>query len=124
MGEGGVGWCGTGTTWVQVRKGSRDKYENILEDEAWWSPVRYTVNNFWFKEEGAVLGDANEFVNHSRVLGIARGRNGGTERKERDERQVLGGHGGGSLLGVQDNQGSLFIFRTKQSRMTHKANHN
>ena len=73
-------WCGAGTRRVQVRKRTRDKYENILEDEAWWSPVRYTVDNFWFEEEGAVLGDTNEFVNHSRVLGIARGRSG--EQKE------------------------------------------
>jgi hypothetical protein len=60
--------------------------KDIREDEAWWSPVGYTVDNFWFEEEGAVLGDANEFVNHSRLLWIARGRSGGTERKDRDER--------------------------------------
>lgn len=36
------------------------------------SPVRYTVDDFGFEEKGAVLGCADEFVNHSRLWGAAR----------------------------------------------------
>lgn len=93
--------------------------KDIREDEAWWSPVWYTVDNFWFEEEGAVLGDANEFVNHSRLLGIARGRSGEQKGETGTSDQSLGGHGGGSLFGEQDSEGSLFYIPNQTQRMTH-----
>lgn len=33
------------------------------------SAVVYTVYNFWFEEQGAVVGFTDDFINHSRVRG-------------------------------------------------------
>lgn len=62
-----VAWFRDCTSRYKYEKGHATNMKDIREDEAWWSPVRYTVDDFRFEEEGAVLGDANEFINHSRL---------------------------------------------------------
>lgn len=49
------------------------KYNLREEEKVCRSPLGYTVDDFRFKEEGAVLGCTDEFVNHSRLRFDARG---------------------------------------------------
>jgi hypothetical protein len=62
----GAVWCVTVPNLVSIRDSTPPETAYTPEAVGGCSKGVYAVDDFGFEEEGAVLGCANEFVNHSR----------------------------------------------------------
>jgi len=60
-------------SFVRAREERLQESRDIMGSTSLLLALRYAIDDFGFKEEGAVLGCANECVDHSRTWLFARG---------------------------------------------------